>query len=103
MKKGYKSTCRYNLAKDCFILSFCLMGINSADLYNATEMVNNTIIYNRTKTKDRRLDNAQMKVDIPKIALPLIEKYRDKVVNAYLTFTNIMQTKKVSIRLSTTV
>lgn len=38
MKKGYKSTCRYNLAKDCFILSFCLMGINSADLYNATEM-----------------------------------------------------------------
>ena len=78
MKKGYKSTCRYNLAKDCFILSFCLMGINSADLYNATEMVNNTIIYNRTKTKDRRLDNAQMKVAIPKIVLPLIEKYRDK-------------------------
>ena len=32
MKKGYKATCRYNLAKDCFILSFCLMGINSADL-----------------------------------------------------------------------
>ena len=78
MKKGYKSTCRYNLAKDCFILSFCLMGINSADLYNATEMANNTITYNRTKTKDRRLDNAQMKVDIPKIASPLIEKYRDK-------------------------
>ena len=103
MKKGYKSTCRYNLAKDCFILSFCLMGINSADLYNATEMVNNTIIYNRTKTKDRRLDNAQMKVDIPKIALPLIKNTEIKVVNAYLTFTNIMQTKKVSIRLSTTV
>lgn len=78
MKKGYKATCRYNLAKDCFILSFCLMGMNSADLYNATEMEGNTIIYNRTKTKDRRLDNAQMKVDIPKIALPLIEKYRDK-------------------------
>lgn len=78
MKKGYKSTCRYNLAKDCFILSFCLMGINSADLYNATEMANNTITYNRTKTKDRRLDNAQMKVDIPKIASPFIEKYRDK-------------------------
>ena len=78
MKKGYKSTCHYNLAKDCFILSFCLMGINSADLYNATEMEGYTIVYNRTKTKDRRLDKAQMKVDIPKIALPLIEKYRDK-------------------------
>lgn len=103
MKKGYKSTCRYNLAKDCFILSFCLMGINSADLYNATEMVNNTIIYNRTKTKDRRLDNAQMKVAIPKIALPLIEKYRDKSGKRLFNFTNTMQTKKVSIRLSTTV
>ena len=78
MKKGYKSTCHYNLAKDCFILSFCLMGINSADLYNATEMEGYTIVYNRTKTKDRRLDKAQMKVDIPKIASPLIEKYRDK-------------------------
>ena len=77
MKKGYKATCRYNLAKDCFILSFCLMGMNSADLYNATEMEGNTIIYNRTKTKDRRLDKAQMKVDIPKLILPLIEKYKD--------------------------
>ena len=77
MKKGYKATCRYNLAKDCFILSFCLMGINSADLYNATEMDGNTIIYCRTKTKDRRLDNAKMMVDIPAIVLPLIEKYKD--------------------------
>ena len=77
MKKGYKATCRYNLAKDCFILSFCLMGINSADLYNATEMIGNTIIYYRTKTKDRRLDNAKMMVDIPAIVLLLIEKYKD--------------------------
>lgn len=77
VKKGYKSTCRYNLAKDCFILSFCLMGINSADLYNATEMRGNTIIYNRTKTKARRLDGAKMMVDIPKIVQPLIDKYKD--------------------------
>lgn len=77
MKKGYKSTCRYNLAKDCFILSFCLMGINSADLYNATEIRGNTIIYNRTKTKARRLDGAKMMVDIPKIVQPLIDKYKD--------------------------
>ncbi|MCD7940913.1 MAG: site-specific integrase [Bacteroides intestinalis] len=76
MKKGYKSTCRYNLAKDCFILSFCLMGINSADLYNATEMKGSTIIYNRTKTKARRLDGAKMMVDIPKIVQPLIDKYK---------------------------
>lgn len=78
MKKGYKATCRYNLAKDCFILSFCLMGINSADLYNATKMEGNTITYYRTKTKDRRLDNAKMMVNIPVIIQPIIDKYRDK-------------------------
>ena len=86
MKKGYKSTCRYNLAKDCFILSFCLMGINSADLYNATEMEGNTIVYNRTKTKDRRLDKAQMKVDIPSLVLPLVEKYKDKTGKRLFNF-----------------
>ncbi len=86
MKKGYKSTCRYNLAKDCFILSFCLMGINSADLYNATEMEGNTIVYNRTKTKDRRLDKAQMKVDIPRLILPLVEKYKDKTGKRLFNF-----------------
>lgn len=86
MKKGYKSTCHYNLAKDCFILSFCLMGINSADLYNATEMEGNTIVYNRTKTKVRRLDKAQMKVDIPKLVLPLVEKYKDKTGKRLFNF-----------------
>ncbi len=86
MKKGYKSTNRFNLAKDCFILSFCLMGINSADLYNATEMKGNTIIYYRTKTKARRLDNAKMMVDIPKIIQPIIDKYRDKTGRRLFNF-----------------
>lgn len=86
MKKGYKSTCRYNLAKDCFILSFCLMGMNSADLFNATQKIDNTIIYKRTKTKARRLDEAKMMVDIPKIIQPLIEKYKDKTKKRLFNF-----------------
>ena len=86
MKKGYKSTCRYNLAKDCFILSFCLIGINSADLYNATKMRGNTIIYNRTKTKARRLAGAKMMVDIPKIVQPLIDKYKDSTGKRLFNF-----------------
>jgi integrase len=75
--KGVKHTCRPDLAKDCFILSFCLMGINSVDLYNATELKGNRLIYYRTKTKDRRSDNAKMEVIVPKIVLPIIEKYQD--------------------------
>ena len=75
--KGTRHTCRFDLAKDCFILSFCLMGINSVDLYNATEIRDNKLIYNRTKTKDRRHDKAKMEVVVPDIMLPIIEKYRD--------------------------
>ena len=75
--KGVKHTCRPDLAKDCFILSFCLMGINSVDLYNATELRGNKLVYCRTKTKDRRLDKAKMEVDVPDMVLPIIEKYRD--------------------------
>ena len=69
--KGAKSTCRFDLAKDCFILSFCLMGINSVDLYNATDLRGDRLVYNRTKTKDRRLDKAQMEVIVPKMVLPM--------------------------------
>ena len=89
----YKTENRFNLAKDCFILSFCLMGMNSADLYNAEEREGNTIIYYRTKTKNRRADNALMKVKIPKMLMPLVEKYKDKtgkrVFNFYQTYVDI--------------
>lgn len=84
--KGYKSTCRYDLAKDCFIMSFCLMGMNSVDLYNAKEFTDGRIIYNRTKTKDRRLDSARMEVIVPKLILPLIEKYKDKTGQRLFNF-----------------
>lgn len=75
--KGVRHTCRPDLAKDCFILSFCLMGINSADLYNAIELKGDRLTYFRTKTKDRRLDKAKMVVVVPEMAMPIIEKYRD--------------------------
>jgi integrase len=84
--KGAKSTCRFDLAKDCFILSFCLMGINSVDLYNATDLRDNRLVYNRTKTKDRRLDKAQMEVIVPKMVLPIIEKYRDRTGKRLFNF-----------------
>ncbi len=76
--KGVRHTCRPDLAKDCFILSFCLMGINSVDLYNAIELKGDRLTYFRTKTKDRRLDKAKMVVVVPEMAMPIIEKYRDQ-------------------------
>lgn len=87
--RGYSS--RHDLALDCFKLSFCLLGMNSADLFNAKEFDGKTITYNRTKTKDRRNDNAIMQVDVHPIIAPLVEKYCDKerVFNFYERFSSM--------------
>lgn len=74
--KGKSS--RHDLALDCFRLSFCLMGMNSADLFNATEIDGNTIVYDRMKTKDRRRDKAEIHVKITDYIKQLIEKYKGK-------------------------
>ena len=90
--KGIHHTNRFNLAKDCFILSFCMMGINSVDLFNATEYDGNTLTYYRTKTRDRRMDKAKMIVTVPKILHPLFEKYKDttgkRIFNFYQSYVN---------------
>ena len=90
--KGIKGTCRYDLAKDCFILSFGLIGMNSVDLYNVTDYKDGKLTYYRTKTKARRNDKAKMVVNVPPMLKPLIEKYRDKsgkrVFNFYQYYAN---------------
>ena len=71
-----KESSRRNLAKDCFMLSFCLMGINSVDLFNAKEYDGEYLIYNRTKTKDRRPnDGAKMVVKVHPFIKPVFDKY----------------------------
>lgn len=94
IRKGAKSTCRFDLAKDCLILSFCLMGINSVDLYTATGLNGNRLIYNRSKTKDRRLDQAKMEVDLPDMILPLIEKYKDQTGQRLFNFYQYYSDRK---------
>lgn len=85
--KGREIRGRYNLAKDCFMLSFCLIGMNSADLYSCSDIQDFAITYNRCKTKERRNDKAKMKVVIPDIIKPLLKKYQDskgqRVFNFY--------------------
>ena len=83
-----------NLAKDCFILSFCLIGMNSADLFNCTELNDDTITYYRTKTTARRLDKAKMVVTIPPFLKPLFEKYRDKTGQRVFKFHQLYNTDK---------
>lgn len=91
---GRERLCPFNLAKDCFILSFCLIGMNSADLYNCTEMEDGSITYYRTKTTDRRLDKAKMKVDVLPILLPLMRKYEDYTQKKVFCFYHLYSTFK---------
>ena len=83
--------CRRDLALECFKLSFCLLGMNSADLYNATEYDGEYITYCRTKTRNRRNDQAKMIVRVHPIIKPLVEKYRGKerVFNFYERFSSM--------------
>lgn len=66
---------RAQVARDCFILSFCLMGMNSADMYSCTDRVGDTIRYNRAKTKERRSDGAYIEVKIHPLIKKLVAKY----------------------------
>ena len=83
--------CRRDLALDCFKLSFCLMGMNSADLYNATDYDGEYITYCRTKTKGCRNDHAKMVVRVHPMIKDLIEKYRgeERVFNFYERFSSM--------------
>lgn len=77
---------RANLAKDVFALSFFLIGMNTADLYNCDCISDGRITYQRTKTKNRRSDKAEISVKIEPEAMPLVEKYLDKTRHRVFKF-----------------
>lgn len=89
---GKERICPFNLAKDCFILSFCLMGMNSVDLHSCDEIEDNAITYYRSKTTGRRLDKAKMKVVIPPILSSLMEKYKDHTSKRVFRFYQMYNT-----------
>lgn len=79
---------RFDFAKDMFVLSFGLVGMNTADLYNCKSYVNGRITYQRTKTKNRRSDKAEISIKVePEIGL-LLEKYKDTKGERVFDFHN---------------
>ena len=81
---------REQFAKDMFLLSFCLVGMNAIDLYDCDTIDGDTITYYRSKTRGRRDDNAKMVVTIPPVAKDVADKYRDltnkKVFNLHIRY-----------------
>ncbi len=70
-------TGREKLGVDVFLISFSLMGMNSPDLYTcARPDKSGVIVYNRTKTRDRRDDEAELHVKIDSRPKPVIDEYR---------------------------
>ena len=70
---------RERLGIDVFLLSFCLMGINSVDLYGIAEKPRGGVLhYFRTKTTDAKADRAEMYVRIEPCVEGLIREYAGK-------------------------
>lgn len=68
--------------------------MNSADLHSCADEEENSIVYYRTKTKERRSDDAKMVVDILPFITPLIEKYKDHTGKRLFNFYHNYNTEK---------
>lgn len=66
-------------ARDVFLLSFYLVGMNLADMYEATHLKKGRLEYERQKTRGRRQDKAFISIKIEPEALLLLEKYADRL------------------------
>lgn len=89
---------RYNIALDCFRLSFSLAGMNAADLYDCTSINGNTIHYYRVKTRDRRADRAEMQIDIPWQAMPYAQRYLDALHKRVFRFYRMYKQENDFVR-----
>lgn len=87
---NFHGTRRVGMARDCYILSFCLIGMNSVDLYECTSYSNGVLAYDRAKTRERRTDNAHIEIAVPNIIKPLFDKYKgdSRVFNFYKKYSN---------------
>ncbi len=81
---------RPELARDVFLLSFFLVGINSKDLYELTpaNVKDGYLTYNRSKTRRRRRDKAETRVRILPEAEEILSKYADPTGKRLLVFYN---------------
>ena len=70
---------RGQLARDLFIASFFLCGMNAIDFYDIEKnsYYDQKLCYQRSKTKDKRFDNAEIMVWIPDLVVPILQKYLD--------------------------
>ena len=86
---------RAGFARDIFMLSFYLCGMNAKDMYvGEYKIVEGRIEYERSKTADRRADNAFISVFIPDEAKELLKTYNpnylQKRFSSHENFTHVI-------------
>lgn len=86
---------RANFARDAYLLSFYLVGINSKDMFYLPPISGDRIVYNRAKTKGRRADKAEISIKIEPVARELLEKYKDPDGVRALVFYKMYSDEKV--------
>ena len=72
------------LGQDVALISFCMCGINSIDLFFAKKRQyhNGIFHYNRRKTSKSRSDNAYFEIMVPQFIKPTFEKYLSKNIES---------------------
>ena len=82
-------TMRGKMAKDVFLLSFALVGMNTVDMYHRKkgDLKDGVLTYRRAKTDSRRADKAVMSVRVEPEAAAIIER-RKGMGDALLMFAS---------------
>jgi integrase len=86
-----KAGSRAELARDLFMLSFYLCGMNAVDFYHLREkdIKRDRIDYNRAKTKGRRKDRAFISIKLIDEARSILSKYIGKLPERYKTYDGL--------------
>lgn len=80
-----------NITRDMFLVSFCLIGMNAADIYDMKDCLKDGVIsYERKKTRNKRVDRAFIRVNVPACVMPIVEKYKGatRTFNVYRRYSD---------------
>lgn len=74
------------IARDVFIMSFLLAGMNTADLFYVDREIDGRIEYERRKTRTRRADKAFISIKIEPELVPYLDRYKDLLGDRFFNF-----------------
>ena len=74
------------IARDVFIMSFIMVGMNSVDMYYLGIPNKGRLEYDRRKTMNRRSDRAFISINVEPELLPYLERYIDSLGDRSFNF-----------------